>query len=113
MSRTATTDMEVTSIRLERELKDRLKHLAGDRGYQVLVRDVLWKFVQQQSAEPAKPSVQDIKATLKAVAQQDEHCALSGELIRCHEPMLLGLTAEGQLIPLSLGSGPFALPAQD
>jgi hypothetical protein len=37
----STTEMEVTSIRLERELKERLKELAGNQGYQALIRDVL------------------------------------------------------------------------
>jgi predicted DNA-binding protein len=31
-----------TSIRLERELKDKLKEIAGNQGYQALIRDVLW-----------------------------------------------------------------------
>ena len=32
IARTPTTDMEVTSIRLERELKDKLKDIAGNQG---------------------------------------------------------------------------------
>ena len=39
--RTPTTEMEVTIIRLERDLKDHLKQLAGSQGYQALIRDVL------------------------------------------------------------------------
>lgn len=98
---TATTDMEVTSIRLERDLKDRLKEIAGDRGYQSLVRDVLWQFVQQQTGETPKPTAADIKATFAATARQDEYCTLSGELIHRHEAMLLGLTRDGTLVPLA------------
>lgn len=101
MTRTATTEMEVTSIRLERDLKERLKAIAGDQGYQVLVRDILWKFVQQHSAHSSELAMSNIRATMSAVAQQDEQCVVSGELIRCHEPMLLGLTTEGMLVPLS------------
>ena len=51
IARTPTTDMEVTSIRLERELKDKLKELAGSQGYQALIRDILWNYVQQKSGE--------------------------------------------------------------
>lgn len=36
-----TTEMQVTSIRLERDLKERLKDLAGTKGYQALIREVL------------------------------------------------------------------------
>jgi len=40
ITRTTTTDMEVTSIRLERVLKDKLKEISGNQGYQALIRDV-------------------------------------------------------------------------
>ena len=33
LTRTSTTEMEVTSIRLERSLKDKLKELSGNQGY--------------------------------------------------------------------------------
>jgi len=81
LPRTSTTEMEVTSIRLERELKERLKELAGNQGYQALIRDLLWNYVQQE-----------------------ERCALTGELIRPGGPMLLGLTMHGEMVPLSMGS---------
>jgi hypothetical protein len=42
LARTATTDMEVTSIRLERDLKEKLKDLSTNQGYQALIRDILW-----------------------------------------------------------------------
>jgi metal-responsive CopG/Arc/MetJ family transcriptional regulator len=105
LNRTATTDMEVTSIRLEKDLKERLKELAGNQGYQALIRDVLWNYVQQKSGD-YKPqfSRTDIRASIEAIAQQEERCALTGTLIRSHEPMLLGLTAQGEMIPLSIGS---------
>lgn len=103
--RTSTTDMEVTSIRLERELKDRLKALSGDRGYQALVRDILWNYVQYKSGE-YKPqfSRADIRASMNAIAQKEERCVLSGKLISPEEPMLLGLTQQGDLVPLSCES---------
>ncbi len=105
LNRTPTTDMEVTSIRLERELKEKLKTLAGNQGYQALIREVLWDFVRQRSEEYASNwSRDDIRAKIEAIAQREERCALTGEVIRPHEPMLLGLTPSGALIPLSIES---------
>jgi metal-responsive CopG/Arc/MetJ family transcriptional regulator len=105
LNRTATTDMEVTSIRLEKDLKERLKELAGNQGYQALIRDVLWNYVQQKSGDyQPQFSRADIRASIEAIAQQEERCALTGTLIRSQEPMLLGLTAQGEMVPLSLGS---------
>lgn len=105
LTRKTTTEMEVTSIRLERELKDKLKELADHQGYQALIRDVLWSYVQQKSGD-YKPefSLSDIRASIAATAQQEEHCVLTGQLIRPQESMLLGLTAKGELVPLSVGS---------
>ncbi|NJL67746.1 MAG: hypothetical protein HC786_03030 [Richelia sp. CSU_2_1] len=105
LPRTSTTEMEVTSIRLERELKERLKELAGDRGYQALIRDLLWNYVQQKSGEYRQMFTRsDIRASIDATAQQEERCALTGQLIRPNEPMLLGLTVHGEMVPLSMGS---------
>ncbi|EGK90184.1 hypothetical protein MicvaDRAFT_3998 [Microcoleus vaginatus FGP-2] len=105
LPRTSTTEMEVTSIRLERELKERLKELAGNQGYQALIRDLLWNYVQQKSGEYRQMfSRSDIRASINATAQQEERCALTGELIRPGGPMLLGLTMHGEMVPLSIGS---------
>ncbi|NEQ95805.1 MAG: hypothetical protein F6K30_03580 [Cyanothece sp. SIO2G6] len=103
--RTPTTEMEVTSIRLERDLKEKLKGLAGNQGYQALIRDVLWNYVWQKSGE-YEPQVarDDIRASMNAIAQQEERCALTGEVIHPHEQMVIGLTTQGELVPLSLGS---------
>lgn len=105
MNRTATTDMEVTSIRLERELKDKLKALAGNQGYQALIRDVLWTYVQQKMGN-YQPQLQrsDIRASVEATAQQEERCVLTGSVIKPNEPMLLGLTIHGDMVPLSANS---------
>lgn len=102
LTRTPTTEMEVTSIRLERELKDRLKDLAGSQGYQALIRDILWNYVQQKSGE-FTPTVArtEIRATVTAIAHQEEHCALTGKTLPPDAPMLLGLTQNGVLVPLS------------
>lgn len=105
LPRTSTTDMEVTSIRLERDLKDRLKAIAGNRGYQALIRDILWLYVQQKS-EDLQPQIrrQDIRASVDAIAQQEERCALTGTVIQPQDPMLLGWTVTGEMVPLSVDS---------
>ncbi len=105
LTRKTTTEMEVTSIRLERDLKDKLKELADHQGYQALIRDVLWKYVQQKSgAYRPEFSLADIRASIAATAQREEYCVLTGQLIRPQETMLLGLNANGELVPLSVGS---------
>jgi hypothetical protein len=47
--RGSTSEMQVTSIRLEPELKERLREISGEQGYQTLIREVLWQFVAQQT----------------------------------------------------------------
>jgi predicted DNA-binding protein len=102
--RTSTTDMEVTSIRFERALKEKLKELAGSQGYQSLVRDILWEYVQR--AEDYRPQLAqtDIRISIAAVAQREERCAITGKGIQAQENMLLGLTTEGRLVSLSVDS---------
>ncbi len=105
LPRTSTTEMEVTSIRLERELKDRLKELSGHQGYQALIRDILWNYVQQKSDDyKPKLSPADIRASVAATAHQEERCMLTGKFIRPNEPMLLGFTTDGDMVPLSIES---------
>jgi len=105
LHRTTTTEMEVTSIRLERELKDKLKALAGNQGYQALIRDVLWHYVWQKNGDYT-PQInrQDIRASIQAIAQQEERCVLTGTSIQPNAPMLLGLTTGGDMVPLCLTS---------
>lgn len=102
----STTEMEVTSIRLERELKERLKELAGNQGYQALIRDVLWQYIQSQATSSLRSQIarQEIRASVPAIAQQEEKCVLTGKSIRPQESMLLGLTAKGGWVPLSVES---------
>ncbi|MDJ0554795.1 MAG: ribbon-helix-helix domain-containing protein [Microcoleaceae cyanobacterium MO_207.B10] len=103
--RTSTTDMEVTSIRLEKDLKDRLKQLANNKGYQALIRDILWNYVQQKSGDyRSQFSHSDIRASLPATAQQEERCVLTGKVIQPNEEMFLGLTTNGEMVPLSIDS---------
>ncbi len=101
----STTDMEVTSIRLERQLKDKLKELSGNQGYQALIRDILWNYVQQKSGD-YRPQFckSDIRASIQAIAERKERCVLTGKFIEPQEPMLLGLTINGEMLPLSIDS---------
>jgi hypothetical protein len=46
--RGSTSEMQVTSIRLEPELKERLREISGEQGYQTLIREILWQLVDQQ-----------------------------------------------------------------
>jgi predicted DNA-binding protein len=105
ITRTSTTEMEVTSIRLERELKEKLKELSGNQGYQALIRDILWAYIHQRSGDytPLVAS-SELRATFPAIAQREEQCALTGKLIRPWDAMLLGLTLNGVLVPLSTDS---------
>lgn len=97
-----TTEMQVTSIRLEQELKDHLKELAGHQGYQALIREILWEYVQQrQPSFSGSLNATQVRATVTAIAQTTEYCVLTGQIIHPQEPMLLGLTPEGRLVPLS------------
>lgn len=101
-TRTSTTKMEVTSIRLERELKKKLKELSGTTGYQALIRDVLWNYVQQKSGNYRPQfSASDIRAFIDAIAQKDEICVLTGRLIPEGAPLRLGLTVRGDLVPVA------------
>lgn len=104
LTRTTTTEMEVTSIRLERELKEQLKQLAGNQGYQALIRDILWKYVQQKSGDYRQISPAEIRVSIAATAEKEEHCAVTGKLIQPQQSMFLGLTTYGDLVPLSIDS---------
>ncbi|HEY9823959.1 MAG TPA: hypothetical protein V6D19_00810 [Stenomitos sp.] len=101
-----TTEMQVTSIRLEQELKEHLKELAGHQGYQALIREILWDYVQQHQHEsPSVPLRSDqIRATIVATAREVEYCVLTGQAIRPGEPMLLGLTSSGQWVALAMNA---------
>jgi metal-responsive CopG/Arc/MetJ family transcriptional regulator len=100
-----TTEMQVTSIRFEKALIDQLKALSGGQGYQSLVRDILWDYVQQHSErQPFQIGRADIRSVMAAEACRQERCALTGTVIEPHEEMWMALTTEGQLVPLSIDS---------
>jgi hypothetical protein len=97
-----TTDMQVTSIRLEQELKEQLKRLAGAQGYQALIREILWQYVQQYGeAEQPQVDASEIRATIPATAHTLEYCVVSGRPIQPQEEMFLGLTLDGHFVPLA------------
>lgn len=116
--RGSTSEMQVTSIRLEPELKERLRETSGEQGYQTLIREVLWQFVDQQPmpdgeralvakygrllSHPPRLSMSDIRATFRAVSQQEDQCAITGQRIQPQQEMLLGLTTNGEIIALSI-----------
>ncbi len=99
------SDMRVTSIRFERELIDKLKTLADKRGYQSLVRDVLWDYVRQHSDDPGSQiQRQQIRVIMAADAQRRERCALTGTIIEPEEEMWLALTTDYELVSLNIDS---------
>ncbi|MBL1178797.1 hypothetical protein [Pantanalinema sp. GBBB05] len=124
--RGSTSEMQVMSIRLEPELKERSREISGEQGYQTLIREVLWQFVDQQPmpdgkrsrvvkhgrlprrgncfaplSHPTLLSMSDIRATFRAIAQQEERCAFTDRIIEPQQIMWLGLTISGELVPLS------------
>ncbi|MEO1131837.1 MAG: hypothetical protein AAFX40_03925 [Cyanobacteria bacterium J06639_1] len=98
-----TTEMQVTSIRLERDLKERLKDLAGTKGYQALIREVLWDYVRlhggDRDLDPA-----DIRAVVPARSTQAQRCAVTGTLIPERSDCWLGITRHGNVVTLSSDS---------
>ena len=101
-TKSSTTEMQVTSIRFERELIDKLKDMAGGQGYQSLIREVLWDYVQQQGGnEPLRIARENIRTLMAAEAQRQEHCALTGNTIEPHEEMWMAFMVDGELVPLS------------
>ena len=99
----STTEMQVTSIRLERLLINKLKERAGSSGYQSLIRDVLWDYVNS-GGNSAQINQTDIRSVMAAEARQTEKCALTGRIIEPYEEMWLAMTTRGELVPLSVDS---------
>ncbi|KKI98304.1 hypothetical protein [Prochlorothrix hollandica] len=103
--RLSTSEMQVTSIRLESELKERLRDLSGDQGYQILIRKVLWDYVERHGDDRFRRCLpSEIRLTTPATAQREESCAITGQTIAPQESMLLGWTNLGEWVPLSLHS---------
>jgi len=104
-TQTTTTEMQVTSIRFERELIDKLKAMAGNQGYQSLVRNILWEHVKSHSDEPDfQIKREDIRTILAGEARQQERCAITGALIEPNEELWMAWTKDNQLVPVSIDS---------
>ena len=99
----STTEMQVTSIRLERSLITKLKERAGNSGYQSLMRDVLWDYVNLGD-DSGQIDQADIRSVMAAEARQTEKCAITGRTIEPYEEMWLAMTTQGDLVPLSIDS---------
>jgi hypothetical protein len=102
-----------------------LREISDKQGYQTLIREVLWQFVEQQmvsdevrwrslskgksySSEDRRSrahspllSMSDIRATFRAISHKEEQCVITGQIIRPRQVMLLGLTTSGELAPIS------------
>ncbi|NJN23172.1 MAG: hypothetical protein HC810_00535 [Acaryochloridaceae cyanobacterium RL_2_7] len=89
--------MQVTSIRFERELIERLKEMAGKQGYQALVRDVLWDFVKNAQGRVERSQ---IRTVVEAIAVRDESCALTGQPIPKGQKLFMGLLTDERWVPL-------------
>ena len=101
----STKEMQVTSIRFERSLITSLKQLAGAKGYQSLVREILWDYVNQNSGAPKQDSASiQIRAVMPAQSYRAEVCAITGDPIPADEEMWLGWTTDDQLVPIGLTS---------
>lgn len=101
----ATTEMQVTSIRFERELIDKLKSLAGSQGYQSLVREILWEHVKKHSDKPLfQIKRENIRTVIAGEAKMQERCALTGKIIEPNEELWMAWTTDNQLVPLSIDS---------
>ena len=102
-ARPSTTEMQVTSIRFEKELIDRLKEMAGSQGYQSLVREVLWNHINQRcDRHPFQIKREDIRTIMAAEAVRPERCTLTGDTIEPQQKMWMAMTVDEQLVPVSL-----------
>jgi predicted transcriptional regulator len=104
----STSEMQVTSIRLEAELKERLRELSGEQGYQTLIRQILWQFVERQTIDAGLRSLPRLRFYPGQIfgshlrrSLSEKSIALTGQLIQPQRPMRLGLTITGKLVPLS------------
>lgn len=100
-----TTEMQVTSIRLERDLKEQLKQMAGNHGYQALIREVLWNYVRLRNGDTNSQLIAaDIRTVVPARSTQTQRCAVTGKTIPNQSECLLGVTMNGDVVTLSTDS---------
>lgn len=89
-----TTRMKVTTIRLEQRLLEEYKKLEDpERGYQALMREVLWNYLSSVSNVYRKPiQEKDILSYYEATSNSQQVCAITGETIYIGELYLIGKT---------------------
>ena len=80
-----------------------MKTIAGSsKGYQELVREVLWDYVQRNSGQyKSSFNRSHIVSVIAAEAIQEQTCVLSKEVIRPGDEFYTGVTIDGLFVPLS------------
>ena len=97
----STSNMKVTSIRLEEELINELKKQKHPEGYQFLIRKVLWNYVRR-SANKSKYDSTHIEGYMNGFAQMEQTCVLTGKYIAKGEACQFGITIDGSLVPVAI-----------
>lgn len=100
--RNKTTNMEVTSIRLDAELKRIFKEVTkgSKQGYQDKIREVLWQWAQRNYGEyQPEYSETAITAIFDGVSNKEQTCAFTKMTIMAGEPCKYALMIDGQMIP--------------
>ncbi len=101
--RVKTTNMEVTSIRLDAELKRIFKEVTKGtkQGYQDKIREILWQWVQRNYGEyQPEYSRTAIQATFDGVSNKEQVCAFTKMTIVSGEPCKYALMLDGNLVPM-------------
>ena len=96
-----TTEMKVTSIRLEKQLIEELKAMKHPEGYQFLIRKVLWNYVRRTN-NTSKYDEKHIEGRFEGYATMEQACALTGRLIRKNDRCQYGITIDGSIVPIAL-----------
>ena len=97
--------MEVTSIRLDRELKKifKQKSVGTNKGYQQLIREVLWEWVERND-NVYRPEYRksNIVGYFDGYSSVEQNCALTNMVISAGEPCRFALMNDGKLVPTKL-----------
>ncbi len=97
----STTNMVVTSIRLEEDLKQALKNMNHSAGYQFLIREVLWDYVRRNSTEYKSGfSTNNIVGIMQGISTKETTCVISQKLIAKGEKCVFGISDTGAMIPV-------------
>lgn len=98
-----TTEMKVTSVRLEKELIKLLKEQKYPDGYQSLMRKVLWDYIKRNAGQ-YKPNLDEnsIEGKFEGRTNREQVCALTGRIIPKGERCMFGITTDGNIVPVAL-----------